>query len=129
MPAEPVIVREDDLAWDTWPEAEREQRGDAAWKTLIDGAETRSDTLTMGVARLPPGAELREHHHAQPEVYYMLSGSAVVTIDGQTRTVAAGAAVFIPGNVRHACRNDGDTEARFAYLFAADSFDDIEYVF
>jgi oxalate decarboxylase/phosphoglucose isomerase-like protein (cupin superfamily) len=45
------------------------------------------------------------------------------------RPVEAGSAVFIPGNAFHSLANMGASELRFAYVFAADSFEEIEYVF
>jgi mannose-6-phosphate isomerase-like protein (cupin superfamily) len=129
MPEDPVIVDAAAHAWATWPHDQRAERGAVLWKTLIDGETTNSDALTMGLARLPPGTALHEHHHAQAEVYLLLEGSAVVSIDGVQREIVAGAAVFIPGGARHSCRNPGPAEARFAYVLAADSFADVEYVF
>ena len=67
--------------------------------------------------------------HEQPEVYLVLEGSGVVTIDGSTRRVDAGAAVFIPGNAAHSIECTSDTDLRVAYAFAADAFEDVEYVF
>jgi quercetin dioxygenase-like cupin family protein len=110
--------------WETWPEELVEERGRVLWQTLAEG-----EGLTLGVARLPPGEELHEHRHEQSEVYLVLEGAGVVTVDGEARDVAEGAAVFIPGNALHSCRNDGDVELRFAYVLAADSFADVEYVF
>jgi quercetin dioxygenase-like cupin family protein len=110
--------------WETWPEGLLEERGRVLWQTLAEG-----EGLTLGVARFPPGEELHEHRHAQSEVYLVLDGTGVVTVDREEREVAAGAAVFIPGNALHSCRNTGDVELRLAYVLAADSFEDVEYVF
>jgi quercetin dioxygenase-like cupin family protein len=127
MSAEPVVVREDELGWETWDGEARP--GELAWKTLIGAPATPSDTLTLGVARVPPGAPLAEHRHAHAEVYLVLAGTGVVSVDGETRPVGPGTAVFIPGDARHGLRCTGDAELRFAYAFAADSFADVAYVF
>jgi quercetin dioxygenase-like cupin family protein len=129
MGREPVVVSADEREWETWPAHQVAQRGNVWWKTLISAGTTESSALTLGVGRLPPGATLREHRHEQPEVYLVLEGSGVVTIDGSTRRVDAGAAVFIPGNAAHSIECMGDTELRVAYAFAADAFEDVEYVF
>jgi oxalate decarboxylase/phosphoglucose isomerase-like protein (cupin superfamily) len=50
-------------------------------------------------------------------------------IEGKARPVAAGSAVFIPGNALHSCENTGTSDLRIAYVFAANSFEEIEYVF
>jgi oxalate decarboxylase/phosphoglucose isomerase-like protein (cupin superfamily) len=43
--------------------------------------------------------------------------------------VAAGTTVFIPGSAIHAIGATGDGELRFAYVLAADAFEDVTYVF
>ena len=58
-----------------------------------------------------------------------LTQSEALTIDGKARPVAVGCAVFIPGNALHSCENTGTSDLRIAYVFAADSFEEIEYVF
>lgn len=129
MGKEPVVVDADDREWETWPAHQVVERGNVWWKTLISSGATESSALTLGVARLPPGAVLREHRHEQAEVYLVLEGSGVLTIDGSTRRVDAGAGVFIPGNAAHAIECSGDADLLFAYAFAADAIEDVEYVF
>src|SRR5438067_973930 len=91
---EPVIVDVAELAWETWPDELVAERGTIFWKTLLSGDRTPSDALTLGIARLPPGEALHEHHHAQAELYFVLDGAGEVTIDGESRSVGAGTAVF-----------------------------------
>jgi quercetin dioxygenase-like cupin family protein len=104
----------------TWDD----ERGRVAFRTLAAG-----EGLTLGIARIAPGDELREHRHEPAEIYVVLAGEGVVTIEGEPHAIAAGDALHIPGNARHSCRNSGRDELRFAYVLAADSFDDVEYVF
>ena len=78
---------------------------------------------------VPPTEALREHRHHQAEIYLVLEGAGSVTIDGKARPVAAGCAVFIPGNALHSCENTGTSELQFAYVLAADSFEEVEYIF
>jgi mannose-6-phosphate isomerase-like protein (cupin superfamily) len=125
----PVVVDEAAREWETWPEEQLEQRGHVAWKTLISAGLTASDSLTLGIAVVRPGEPLRLHRHAQAEIYLMLDGSAVVMVDGVQQEVTAGAAVFIPGDAVHSIACAAGGEIRFAYAFAADSMDEVEYVF
>lgn len=129
MIPEPVVVQPDDRQWESWPEEQVPQRGEAQWKTLISAGVTRSEALTLGVARLPPGGVLHAHRHEQHEAYLVLDGAGVVTVDGASRPVGPGASVFIPGNAVHSVRSTGETDLRMAYVFAADAFEDVEYVF
>jgi quercetin dioxygenase-like cupin family protein len=126
---EPVVVRLEEREWEAWPDEQVPVRGPAEWKTLISAGLTPSEGLTLGVARLPAGGSLHRHHHAQPEAYFVLEGTGIVTIDGGARAVAPGAAVFIPGNAVHSVTAAGETDLRLAYVLAADAFDDVEYVF
>src|SRR5215217_962632 len=106
MSSEPVVVHQDGRTWERWPSEQVAQRGDVAWKTLISAGLTRSDSLTLGIAKLAPGKRLHAHRHEQAEAYLVLAGSAV-----------------------HSVESTGQTDLRVAYVFAADAFEDVEYVF
>jgi quercetin dioxygenase-like cupin family protein len=125
----PIVSRESDREWETWDEEDAPQRGLVYWKTLISKGATNSEKLTLGVASLPPGGALHEHRHTQEEVYLVLGGSGLVRVGGEEMAVEAGSAVFIPGDALHSCENTGASELRVAYVFPADSFEDVEYVF
>ena len=129
MDREPVVVQESTREWETWPEEEVAARGLVYWKTLLSADVTHSEALTMGIAKIPPTEALHEHRHQQAEIYLILEGTGLVRIDGKARPVEARSAVFIPGNVVHSCENTGPSDLRFAYVFPADSFEEVEYVF
>ncbi len=129
MSSEPVVVHEHDREWQRWPPEQVAERGDVRWKTLISAGLTRSDSLTLGIARLSPGETLRAHRHEQAEAYLVLDGAGIVTIDGTAHPVGPGAGVFIAGNAVHSVESSGQTELRVAYVLAADAFEDVEYVF
>lgn len=76
-------------------------QGRARWRTLLSADETPTDSITVGIAEIEPGAEngLRPHRHAQPEVYYILSGRGMVRISDQERQARPGTAIFIPGRL------------------------------
>ena len=129
MDREPVVVDQSAREWETWPDEDVARRGLVYWKTLVSGDLTHSEALTMGIAKIPPSEALHEHRHQPAEIYLVLEGTGSVTIDGNTRPVGAGSAVFIPGNALHSCENTGASDLRFAYVFAAKSFAEIEYFF
>jgi quercetin dioxygenase-like cupin family protein len=111
------------------PDEEVAARGLVYWKTLLSADVTPSEALTMGIAKIPPAEALHEHRHQQAEIYLILEETGLVRIDGKARPVGAGSAVFIPGNVVHSCENTGASDLRFAYVFPANSFEEVEYVF
>ena len=125
----PIVSREVDQEWETWSEEDIPQKGLVYWKTLISKGVTRSENLTLGIASLPPGGALNEHRHKQDEIYLVLEGSGLVRVGGEETSVGAGSAVFIPGDALHSCENTGASDLRVAYVFPADSFEDVEYVF
>jgi mannose-6-phosphate isomerase-like protein (cupin superfamily) len=129
MDREPVVVDQSAREWETWPDEDVARRGLVYWKTLVSGDLTHSEALTIGIAKIPPSEALHEHRHQPAEIYLVLEGTGSVTIDGNTRPVGAGSAVFIPGNALHSCENTGASDLRFAYVLAADSFEEVEYVF
>jgi len=129
MDRDPVVVQESTREWQTWPDEEIAKKGLAYWKTLVSGDVTQSEALTMGIAKIPPNEALHEHRHRQAEIYLILEGTGLVRIDGKPQAVEAGSAVFIPANVVHSCENTGEEDLRFAYVFPANSFSEVEYVF
>ena len=129
MECGPIVSRAVDQEWETWSEEDIPQKGLVYWKTLISKGVTRSENLTLGVASLPPGGALHEHRHTQDEVYLVLEGSGLVRVGDEELVVEAGSAVFIPGDALHSCENTGTADLRVAYVFPADSFEEVEYVF
>lgn len=126
----PVVVQAGDLEWETWADEEAiAERGLVYWKTLVGADVTRSEALTMGIAKMPPGETFRKHRHRQAEIYFILAGIGVVTVGSESRPVKSGSTVFIPGDVPQSCENTGVSDLLCAYVFPADSFEEIEYVF
>jgi mannose-6-phosphate isomerase-like protein (cupin superfamily) len=69
---------------------------------------------SLAEARLAPGAATTPHHHAvTEEIYYILSGTAAMTLGDETRPVGPGDAIAIPPGCRHTIRNTGREELVF----------------
>ena len=127
-PSEPVITHESQLETEAWDDP---VRGKVKWWTLLSGDRTASERLTCGVAEIAPGRPdaLSPHRHAEPEVYHFLAGNGVVRIDDVEHEVRPGSTVFIPGMAWHGVRNTGSEPLRLFYVFAVDSFAEVEYLF
>jgi quercetin dioxygenase-like cupin family protein len=123
-----VVVQETACPLEGWDDA---LRGTLVWRTLLSGDRTPTSQMTLGVTDVGPGqpSPFHLHRHAQAEIYYVLSGEGVVDIDGAEHALRAGSSVFIPGNVWHGARNTGREVLRLLYVFAADSFSDVHYIF
>jgi len=127
----PFVVHEDDCELEGWSDP---AHGPVRWRTLVSADRTPTEALTVGVVEID-AAEAGDsvvstpHRHAQAEVYYVLSGRGVVTIDGTDHPVDPGSTVFIPGGAAHRTRSLGPGSLRLLYAFAADSFEEIRYEF
>jgi mannose-6-phosphate isomerase-like protein (cupin superfamily) len=49
-------------------------------------------------------APLHEHHHPQEEVWHVVSGEVVISIDGEERRLGPGAVAVVPPNTPHSAR-------------------------
>ncbi|CVL09804.1 hypothetical protein LB506_008776 [Fusarium annulatum] len=103
-------------------------RGDAAWHTLLSSPGTKTTSLTAGIATCPPQGTLALHRHKQAELYYILSGSGEVEVEGQRYPVSKNNLVWIPGDAEHGVFCN-DNELSWLYVFPEDSFDNIVYRF
>ncbi|MBN1179327.1 MAG: cupin domain-containing protein [Anaerolineae bacterium] len=125
----PAVVDEATCEWEGWADP---ARGGVRWRTLFSAGRTPSQALTCGVAEVTtrgPGDSFSTHRHAQAEVYYILSGEGVVTVDGADYPVRAGSAVFIPGDVEHGSWSTGEAPLVLFYVFAVDAFEEVVYIF
>ena len=69
---------------------------------------------SLAEARLAPGQSTTPHHHkVTEEIYYILTGSAAMTLEGETRSVGPGDAIAIPPGMVHTIRNTGSSELVF----------------
>jgi mannose-6-phosphate isomerase-like protein (cupin superfamily) len=120
------VVAEANAPRDGWDDS---VRGRIHWRTLFSQGLTPSAGITCGVAELKAGDWLGLHRHQPPEIYYVLAGGGVVTLDGKEIAVKAGSVLFIPGMTEHGIRQAGEGVLRLFYAFPVDSFDNVEYLF
>jgi mannose-6-phosphate isomerase-like protein (cupin superfamily) len=77
-------------------------------RPLIDRTTAPITQCSLAEETLPPGKSVTPHHHeVLEEIYYILSGTGVMTIGAETRTVSAGDAIYIPKQHRHTLTNTG----------------------
>jgi len=95
--------------------ANRRRGGDL--RTLLSPATVGSTSGFAGAVRLAPGELITEHYHPYSEEFiYVASGRLRVDLNGESRTVGADEAVFVPVDVRHRIVNEG-AEPAFAVFF------------
>ena len=69
------------------------------------------------------------HHHEPAETYYIVSGQGEMEIEGRTRALEPGSAVYIPPDARHTVCCTGAEPLVFVFSFPRDRFDQIIYHF
>ena len=61
----------------------------------------RVPDLSAGLYVLDPGATDPQQPHREDELYYVVSGSATITVGDEQRAVAPGSLVFVGAGVAH----------------------------
>ena len=94
--------------------------GTCRWKTVINGMHLPGQWNVIEYVVIPPGASCGQHQHNETEeIYYILTGSAQMHIDGCPVEVRAGDLITCPIGTVHGIANHGDEEMRF---FVAEVF-------
>lgn len=61
----------------------------------------RVPALSMGLYVLPAGGTDPQQPHAQDEVYHVVSGRAVINVDGTDTPVGPGSTVYVAAHASH----------------------------
>jgi mannose-6-phosphate isomerase-like protein (cupin superfamily) len=78
-------------------------------RPLIDRTTSGITQCSLAEEMLPPGCAVTPHHHREmEEIYYIVSGSGLMTVGDETREVEAGDAVYVPRGHRHTLENTGN---------------------
>lgn len=65
------------------------------------------------------GFSVQPHYHARHfEFFYLVSGEAEWTVNGEAHGLKAGDAVYIPANTPHSARTLGDSPAHFVLVYS-----------
>ena len=86
--------------------------GKARVKVLATGQEA-----FLGLLELDAGAAVPLHRDTTEEYIYVLEGSGVMHLDGQTLSVKPGSAVYMPANAEVSFQN-GEAPTRVRQIFA-----------
>lgn len=82
-------------------------------RSILDRTNAPVQNQSLAEATLPAGGATRRHYHKlAEEFYFILEGTGVMEIDGETREVKAGDAILIPPNAWHQV-TAGDKLLRF----------------
>jgi mannose-6-phosphate isomerase-like protein (cupin superfamily) len=102
--------------------------GGALSKALAGPDNTGTKRVDFRISRYAPAAYVQEHVHAiQEQVYYVLEGYGVLTLDDEKHLMTANDYVYVPPGVRHSFTNTG-TQGLVFLVITTPAFDDEELV-
>jgi mannose-6-phosphate isomerase-like protein (cupin superfamily) len=98
------------------------------WASQCDGWHlVRNPQLSVIQERMSTGtSEVRHFHHHAQQFFYILSGKAVMEVDGRPIVVTAGEGIWIPPGTSHQMRNDSGDEVHFLVISHPPSHGDRE---
>ena len=92
------------IAWQQFPG----HFGGALSKALVGPDNSGSSLLDFRISRYAPNAYVQEHvHKVQEQVYYVLEGEGVLTLDKERHLMRPHDYVYVPPGVRHSFTNTG----------------------
>jgi len=92
------------LPWNEYPG----HFGGALSKELAGPETTGSSRIDFRISRYAPMAYVQEHvHQVQEQVYYVLEGEGLLTLDKERHLMRPHDYVYVPPGVRHSFTNTG----------------------
>lgn len=92
------------VAWQEYPG----HFGGALSKALVDPKNSGSTRLDFRISRYAPKAYVQEHvHKVQEQVYYVIEGEGLLTLDDAKHLMRPHDYVYVPPGVRHSFANTG----------------------
>jgi len=95
----------------------RYKRDDITSYLLVSKRSCDSENLAITLVEMEPGGAQHVHNHEPEQMYYILEGSGVMTVDDECRQVQAGDCIYFPSFAKHGLENTGGNVLR--YLSAA----------
>ena len=91
--------------------------GGALSKALVGEPQTGSPRMDFRISHYAPCAYVAEHvHQVQEQIYYVLDGEGVLTLDDERRVMRKHDYVWVPPGVRHSFTNNGLTGLVFLVI-------------
>jgi len=92
------------IAWQEFPG----HFGGALSKALVGPENSGSAQVDFRISRYAPNAYVAEHvHQVQEQVYYVLEGEGVLTLNEEQHLMRPHDYVYVPPGVRHSFTNTG----------------------
>ena len=102
--ASPFVGNVVDIPWQEYPG----HFGGALSKPLVRPETCGSGRIDYRISSYQPMAHVAEHvHKVQEQIYHVLDGEGVLTLDGRKVVMRRHDYVYIPPGVRHSFTNEG----------------------
>ena len=93
-------------------------KGEYFVRTLLDQVPDSAFKYVRDLT-LFPGSSIGNHLHSDDEeIYFIISGSGVMIVDGEERVVGPGSAVLTQSGSHHGLRNKGTEDLRIFVVCA-----------
>jgi len=84
------------VVWDRFEEIPPFSPGPHIWMRTVAGSQ-----VMMNLVTIEPGGIVPEHSHSNEQAGYVLRGTLILTIEGETRHLNAGDCYLAPANAVH----------------------------
>jgi quercetin dioxygenase-like cupin family protein len=99
-----LVEKMANLPWKEYPG----HFGGALSKALAAPENTGTRRVDFRISRYAPAAYVAEHvHKVQEQIYYVLEGEGVLTLDDERHLMRAHDYVYVPPGIRHSFTNTG----------------------
>ncbi len=99
-----LVEKMANLPWKEYPG----HFGGALSKALAAPENTGTKRVDFRISRYAPAAYVAEHvHQVQEQIYYVLEGEGILTLDDERHLMRAHDYVYVPPGIRHSFTNTG----------------------
>jgi quercetin dioxygenase-like cupin family protein len=81
--------------------------------STANGSCVEGDRMIVGLMRMPAGTGAAPHSHPNEQWIYILEGTFIATIGGDTIEAKPGSVVYVPANVMHSGGASADADVVF----------------
>jgi mannose-6-phosphate isomerase-like protein (cupin superfamily) len=115
-----MILGTPDTVPGEWSSESHGGKGDYFVRTLLDKVPGSAFKYVRDLI-LYPGSTIGEHlHSGDEEVYFIVSGTGVMVVDGEKQVVSPGSAILTSSGSSHGLRNEGADDLR-VFVVCAES--------
>jgi mannose-6-phosphate isomerase-like protein (cupin superfamily) len=112
-----MIVRSHDAMPEIVGPSRHGGEGEITQRRMFEDHDLVSNLFIVAVDVLPPGASIGVHPHpTEEEIYFILEGRGIMTVDDEEREVSAGDMVLTRPGSSHGLRNHSEAPLRMLAL-------------